>query len=235
MSISKPSTLGIIACPGGERFADEIIRNLRGIYRKKYDKMAMVLAEKYSVSKQDAIRIMNLEADLHAVRVHASAQPDRISPPPFKLPVRFTRFANGEFKSEIQSSIRGMDIYIVQDVENSYPLVFNDSEESHSLSVNDHIFVLFTAIDAALQAGAVSITLVMPAYPFSRQHKKKGQGSPQCFYVRQNGGAFGSRAHYHPGYPFQRDRKQLSSSQARKPSCFLPDHPSIEECNRSKI
>ena len=84
MSISKPSTLGIIACPGGERFADEIIRNLRGIYRKKYDKMAMVLAEKYSVSKQDAIRIMNLEADLHAVRVHASAQPDRISPPPFK-------------------------------------------------------------------------------------------------------------------------------------------------------
>ena len=113
MSISKPSTLGIIACPGGERFADEIIRNLRGVYRKKYDRTATVVAKKYDISKQDAIRIMNLEADLHAVKVHASANPDRIHSPSFKLPVRFTRFANGEFKSEIQTSIRGMDIYVV--------------------------------------------------------------------------------------------------------------------------
>ena len=175
MSITKPSTLGIIACPGGEKFADEIIHNLKRTFRKKYDKTAQVIAKKYEISKQEAIRIMNLEADLHAVRVQPNAMPDRIISPKFKLPVRFTRFANGEFKSEIESSVRGMDIYIVQDVENSYPLAFNGSEETYTLSVNDHIFVLFAAIDAALQAGAVSITLVMPTYPFSRQHKKKGR------------------------------------------------------------
>jgi len=29
------------------------------------------------------------------------------------------------------------------------------------------------AIDAAMQAGAAEINLVLPIYPYSRQHKKK--------------------------------------------------------------
>jgi ribose-phosphate pyrophosphokinase len=43
------------------------------------------------------------------------------------------------------------------------------------MSVNDHIFNIFVAIDAAMQAGANRINLVLPVYPYSRQHKKKGR------------------------------------------------------------
>ena len=175
MNPSRPSELGIIACPGGEQFADQIIRHLKGIYRKKYDRLAAILAKKYAIAKEDAIRAINLQRDLRDSRIQPSTRPERLIPPSFKLPVKFTRFANGEFKTEIRASIRGMDIYIVQDVENTHDLEFNAPSESHRLSVNDHVFVLFTAIDAALQAGAASVTLVMPTYPFSRQHKKKGR------------------------------------------------------------
>jgi ribose-phosphate pyrophosphokinase len=69
-----------------------------------------------------------------------------------------------------------MDVYVVQDVENHYPLVMNRGDtERWVLSVNDHLFCLFTAVDAAMHAGAKRVTVVVPAYPYSRQHKKKGR------------------------------------------------------------
>ncbi len=175
MSISKPATLGIIACPGGEHFARGIIRHLRSIYKKKYSKTAEAIAAKYHISKNEAIRTINLEADLHTAKMNRSTDPYRLIPPQFQLPVRYTRFANGEFKAEINSSIRGMEIYVVQDVENHYPIACNETGESYTLSVNDHCMVLFTTIDAVLQAGAESVTLVLPTYPFARQHVKKGR------------------------------------------------------------
>ena len=175
MSSSRPNSIGIIACPGGEQFADHIIRRLKGIYKKKYDRLATGLAKKYDIAKAEAIRAINLQRDLGDARIHSAAPSEKLLPPSLKLPARFTRFANGEFKTEIQASVRGMEIYIIQDVENSFPLQFNDHGESHTLSVNDHVFVLFTAIDAAMQAGAASVTLVLPTYPFSRQHKKKSR------------------------------------------------------------
>ena len=35
--------------------------------------------------------------------------------------------------------------------------------------------VLFTTIDAVIGAGARSVTVVVPLFPYSRQHKKKGR------------------------------------------------------------
>ena len=78
-------------------------------------------------------------------------------------------------KTEILDSVRGKDIYIFQDVENHQPIPFNDSTTHRYLSVNDHLFSLFVTIDAAMQAGAERVNLVLPAFPYSRQHKKKGR------------------------------------------------------------
>jgi ribose-phosphate pyrophosphokinase len=175
MSISKPATLGIIACPGADVLTSEIIVHLKAIHRRKYQRTAEVLARKYGLSRTEAIRQINLEADLHAAKYRHNSPPDKIVPPNFQLPVRFTRFANGEFKTEILSSIRGMEIYIIQDVENHYPIDCNAAGERHRLSVNDHCMILFTTIDAAFQAGAEKVTLVLPTYPFARQHEKKGR------------------------------------------------------------
>ncbi|HRZ66481.1 MAG TPA: ribose-phosphate diphosphokinase, partial [Spirochaetia bacterium] len=86
-----------------------------------------------------------------------------------------TYFANGEVKTEILDSVRGKDVYIFQDIENHQPIPFNEGSVHRYLSVNDHLFSLFVTIDAAMQAGAERVNLVLPAYPYSRQHKKKGR------------------------------------------------------------
>jgi ribose-phosphate pyrophosphokinase len=62
----------------------------------------------------------------------------------------------------------------VQDVENHFPVTFNGGDRK-VLSVNDHLMSLFVIVDAVKQASAQRITLVLPIYPYSRQHKKKGR------------------------------------------------------------
>ena len=49
------------------------------------------------------------------------------------------------------------------------------SEDGQPLSVNDHLMFLFTTINAVKLAGALSVTLVLPTYPYARQHKKAGR------------------------------------------------------------
>lgn len=175
MSSSKPERLGIISCPGTEKFSSEVVYYLKKQYVKKYNRFAETLAEKYSMSLEDVWIAMNLNVDLHSVRVNPRKAVDKYHPPSFDLPVKFTRFSNGEFKAEIQTSVKGMDVFIIQDVENHYPLAISRNDEKRILSINDHIFILFVTMDAARQAGAARITLVLPTYPYSRQHKKKGR------------------------------------------------------------
>ena len=69
-----------------------------------------------------------------------------------------------------------MDLFFISDCENHYPIEINHgSNDKHVMSVNDHIMMLFTAIDAAMGAGARSVTLVLPSYPYARQHQKKSR------------------------------------------------------------
>lgn len=175
MSLAKSASLGIIACPGGEFFAGELIPQLRSIYCKRYEKIADCLSANYGLSKNDVIEKINFINDLRAADLKPNKTVNSYSPPDYKVPVRFTKFANGEFKAEIMRSVRGIHVYIVQDVENRQPVTINPAEEMEILSVNDHVLMLFVTIDAARQAGAKSVTLVLPIYPFSRQHKKKGR------------------------------------------------------------
>ncbi len=175
MNFSRSENLGIIACPGGERFATEMIPYMRKQYLKKYDRLADSLSRKYGEPRQDVIRRINFASDINAVEPCAGKALESFVPPNFKIPVRFTRFANGEFKSEILTSVRGMDVFIVQDVENHVPLKFYNLDTAYSLSVSDHLMCIFVTVDAALQAGAKNITLVLPTYPYARQHERKGR------------------------------------------------------------
>jgi len=76
-------------------------------------------------------------------------------------------FANGEIKTVIKDNIRGADLYIVQCVDD--PL--------SKKSINDNLFALFTALNAAFQSDADSITAILPQYPYSRQERKKTRES----------------------------------------------------------
>ncbi|MDR3312810.1 MAG: ribose-phosphate diphosphokinase [Spirochaetaceae bacterium] len=142
MSYSEPTRLAVVACPGGEVFADAVIARIEDIYKRR------------SNTSKNAVSFKK---------------------PDFKVKTNFTYFMNGEFKAEIMESIRGKEVFIFQDMENHQKLAMNEGKNLLELSVNDHLMAMLVTIDAVRQAGADKITLVVPAYPYSRQHKKKGR------------------------------------------------------------
>jgi ribose-phosphate pyrophosphokinase len=72
-------------------------------------------------------------------------------------------FANREIKTVIEDNVRGADLYIVQCVDD--PL--------SQKSINDNLLALLTAVSAAYQSDADSVTIILPQFPYSRQERKK--------------------------------------------------------------
>jgi len=175
MTYSEPTELAILACPGGEKFADETIKHLNHIYSRRFRQKSDVLAKRYEVDRVDLVKDINFYNDLLTSDVCIRGDVTKYRAPDFKVNARFTWFMNGEFKTEILDCIRGKDVFIFQDVENHQELELNEGKNKKSLSVNDHIMSLLVSIDAVRHAGAAKITLVLPVYPYSRQHKKKGR------------------------------------------------------------
>ena len=173
MNFAKPSSLGVIACPGGENFANQIISHLSKIYQYSLDRKMRFIARLYDTTPEKVQRHLNFTDDLLSHRVRAVGSADAQRSPSYKIPCEFIRFPNGEIKAEILRSVRGLDIYLVQDVANSTPVKIGGEWLVHS--VNDHLIALMTTIDAAHQAGARRISLVLPCYPYSRQHKKRSR------------------------------------------------------------
>ena len=175
MPYSEPMNLAVVACPGGERFADEVITHLKHMYKHRFTLKNDVISKRYEMNKDDLVKKINFENDIDAPELYIKGDVTKYRAPSFKIPARFTFFANGEFKTELLESIRGKDVYIFQDIENHEELSLNDGTNKAVLSVNDHVMSMLVTIDAVRQAGAAAITLVVPAYPYSRQHKKKGR------------------------------------------------------------
>ena len=175
MSYSDPTNLAVVACPGGEAFADEVIAHLRHMYKHRFNLRSDVISKKYQITKDQYIRDTNFFNDMKSTDLCIRGSTDKYRVPQFKVDAQFTYFMNGEFKTEINECIRGKDVYIFQDVENHTPIKLNGGKNTQVLSVNDHIISMLVTIDAVRQAGAEHITLVLPVYPYSRQHKKKGR------------------------------------------------------------
>ncbi len=72
-------------------------------------------------------------------------------------PMLRKRFADGELYIQIQESIRGCDVYLIQPC--CYP-------------VNDHLMELLIMIDACRRASARQITAVIPYYCYARADRK---------------------------------------------------------------
>lgn len=172
MSHTNLFNLAILACPGGEVFADQIIRHLSKGYTRTFEAVISDLSTRYAMQPEEVRKWIAFANESMSLVPHiCSGCPH----PHFKVPSKFSLFANGEIKADIQDSVRGKDLYIVQDVENHYPVNIDSEISKPVLSINDHIMTLFVTIDAAKQAGAGRVSLVLPIYPYSRQHKKKGR------------------------------------------------------------
>jgi ribose-phosphate pyrophosphokinase len=182
MADTTQSQIGILPCPGGMAFAQKILGHLEAITRDKLEERVRVLARSYHLSRAEVIRQMNLAADIQPTARDMDEPIDQQRSNTYLIPAKYTRFPNGEFKTEILSSVRNTEIYVVQDVSNRYPLQFQKSDDPQILSVT---------VDAALQAGATQVTVILPTFPYSRQHKKKGRESLSAARIGQMLEAFG--------------------------------------------
>lgn len=77
--------------------------------------------------------------------------------------ISISHFADGEIKVNIEESIRGDNVYIVQST--SYP-------------VNDNLVELLITIDALKRASAKTINVVIPYYGYARQDRKANSREP---------------------------------------------------------
>ena len=175
MSIIKPHKLGVIAGPGSEYFTGKVVKHLRRLYIDRYEKLSEALTKRHDISAEQLLKFVTLEDDLDSRKIPAGKLPTSFHCPDMTINVKYTRFANGEEKAEIIDPVRGLHVYIVHDVSNSAPIKVAGLDEPQPISVNDHLMFLFTTINAVKLAGAESITLVLPTYPYARQHKKAGR------------------------------------------------------------
>ncbi|WP_373428066.1 ribose-phosphate diphosphokinase [Neobacillus niacini] len=74
-----------------------------------------------------------------------------------------TQFSDGEIQVNIEESVRGSDVYVVQ---------------STSHPNNDHIMELLIMIDALKRASAKMINVVIPYYSYARQDRKARSREP---------------------------------------------------------
>lgn len=175
MSIIKPHKLGIIAGPGSEYLTGKICRHLRRLYVDRYRKLSRNLATRHGKDEQEVLKEVLFLDDLSNKKIPAGKLPNEFVCPKLDIQVKYTRFLNGEVKAEILNPVRGLGIHIIYDITNKLPIQVSGCSEPMSFSVNDHLMFLFTTIQALQLAGAESVTLVLPTYPYSRQHKKGGR------------------------------------------------------------
>ncbi|WP_042353264.1 ribose-phosphate diphosphokinase [Bacillus massiliigorillae] len=74
-----------------------------------------------------------------------------------------THFSDGEIQINIEESIRGCDVFIIQ---------------STSQPVNEHLMELLILIDALKRASAKTINVVIPYYGYARQDRKARAREP---------------------------------------------------------
>ncbi len=160
-------SIGIIACPGGRVFAEKIMAELKKIFLDTENKVIEKISHTSNCSKNDVFKLEGILCPFLEGLEFSHLRFDET----MEVPVNFVKFANGEFKSEILKTIRNKDIFIVQDVANTYPVCVNNNEET-VMTVNDHLMNLMTTIDACMQAKANSVSVIVPSYPYSRQDKK---------------------------------------------------------------
>lgn len=172
MSIIKPHKMGIITGPGSEYLSGKVLKHLRSLYVERYRKLSESLEKRYDMSGEQVLKQASFIDDLYNKKIPSGKCPKDFVCPNFEIPVKYTRFLNGEVKAEIQEPVRGLKLYLIYDVTNSTPIRVAGCTEPQSFTLNDHLMFIFTTVQAARLAGADGVTLVLPTYPYSRQHKK---------------------------------------------------------------
>ncbi len=96
----------------------------------------------------------------------------------YLIDINEVRFSNGEGKVVVEESVRGKDIYILADVGN-YSCTYDMFGMTHHMGPDEH-FQDIKRVVSALNGRAKRVTVIMPLFYASRQHKRKSRESLDC-------------------------------------------------------
>ena len=68
MPYSEPTDLAVIACPGGESFANAVIKHLKNMYKHRFTLKNDAISKRYSLDKNELIKDINLAHNAHYLR-----------------------------------------------------------------------------------------------------------------------------------------------------------------------
>ncbi len=101
----------------------------------------------------------------------------------YLLNVHTPRFGTGEAKCTLKDTVRGADLYIIDDVTN-YSVEYTVCGHKNHMSPDDH-YADIKRVIAAASGKARRITVIMPFLYESRQHRRTSRESMDCAVMLQ--------------------------------------------------
>ena len=139
-----------------------------------------------SGSKQLGEAVDAYIADWRSQRIEAKESPITCKGYPkdsYLLDVKTPRFGTGEAKCTLGESVRGTDLYIIDDVTN-YSIEYTVCGCKNHMSPDDH-FADIKRVIAAAAGKARKITVIMPFLYEGRQHRRTSIESMDCAVMLQ--------------------------------------------------
>jgi ribose-phosphate pyrophosphokinase len=125
------------------------------------------------MTPEELLDVVTLNDDLISKKIPRGRKPKVYTCPDFEIPVKYTRFANGEVKAELMQAVRGLRLFIIYDLANQYPVQVAGSDEPVQLSINDHLLFLHHCRGGAHRRCPTGSPWSSPPI-LIRQHKKSG-------------------------------------------------------------
>ena len=139
-----------------------------------------------SGSKQLGEAVDAYIADWRSQRIEAKESPITFkgyTKDSYLLDVKTPRFGTGEAKCTLGESVRGTDLYIIDDVTN-YSIEYTVCGCKNHMSPDDH-FADIQRVIAAAAGKARKITVIMPFLYEGRQHRRTSRESMDCAVMLQ--------------------------------------------------
>lgn len=139
-----------------------------------------------SGSKQLGEAVDAYIADWRSQRIEAKESPITFkgyTKDSYLLDVKTPRFGTGEAKCTLGESVRGTDLYIIDDVTN-HSIEYTICGCKNHMSPDDH-FADIKRVIAAAAGKAIKITVIMPFLYEGRQHRRTSRESMDCAVMLQ--------------------------------------------------
>jgi len=144
---------------------------------ERYEELLKRIEELERTSDDLGIIVLDTAEEL-GQRINSHLQQIRGTNENYIIPINLVRFANGEAKVEILQTVRGKQLFVIADVGNN-TITYNMNGQKNRKSPDDAFLDLLRVVDA-VNGNAKEVNVVLPLFPYSRQHRRDCRVSMDC-------------------------------------------------------